>query len=89
MRSCASCGVVWTARSRRADAKFCSDRCRQRGQRARKASGETAARKAPGAPWTASAAFGPGHTGRTPDEAPRAAVRDASGKVIDVRALIG
>ena len=70
MKFCASCGEVWMARARRADALFCSDKCRQRGCRARKASGETASRRATGGPWLASTPIGPSDTGKPPEAAP-------------------
>jgi hypothetical protein len=90
MKFCAACGEGWTSGSRRADARYCSDTCRQRGHRAKRASDETAHSRPSGSPWRASAAAGPQHTAAAAEAAPRPAqARDAAGRLIDVRALIG
>jgi predicted RNA-binding Zn-ribbon protein involved in translation (DUF1610 family) len=84
---CASCGDVFVP-SRR-DAIFCCPACAQRDYRRRKASGEPASRRATSEPWRVFEAAEPSNTGPTAAAAPGAAVRAASGKMIDVAALIG
>ena len=76
---CGFCQEIFTPS--RADQAFCGSRCRQRGYRRRKASGEMASSRPREAPWRAS--------GNKPAAAPEAAVRTASGKVIDIMSLIG
>jgi hypothetical protein len=84
---CGCCEAIFTPA--RADQAFCSSACRQRGYRRRKASGEEASRRPTEAPWRTSAPLRPANTPVRPEAAPRAAVRTASGKVIDIASLIG
>jgi hypothetical protein len=83
-QSCANCGAIFTP-SRR-DQAFCSPSCRQRSHHRRKASGETDPRRPTGGPWRVFEAARPRNT---PEAAPRAAVRTASGKIIEIASLIG
>jgi hypothetical protein len=78
----AECACGRTFSPVRADAKYCSSSCRQWAHRRRKA--------APG--WPETAADGPSEPVGPPNKvraAPGPALRTASGKIIDLRALIG
>jgi hypothetical protein len=81
---CASCESVFVPGRR--DAVFCSAACAQRDYRRRKASGETASRRATVGPWRVFEAARPPRAGATPEAAPEA---PGAARRIDVRALIG
>jgi len=90
MGFCAACGEVWT--SRRADARYCSATCRQRGHRSKTAFDETADCWPTNGPRTAVDVFRPSGARTEPKPAPAPALgpRDSrTGRVIDVKALIG
>jgi hypothetical protein len=75
-QSCAWCGDVFVPS--RFDQAFCGPLCRQQSHRSRKASGETALLRPREAPW------------QVPEAAPRPAQpRDAAGRMIDIKALVG
>jgi hypothetical protein len=90
MKFCASCRAVITRM--RADARYCSDTCRQRGHRAKGASDETAPARPLAAPWTAATFVSPRNTVAASEGAPAPALgpRDRrTGRVIDIASLIG
>jgi hypothetical protein len=91
---CADCGGIFVPARR--DAAFCSFVCKQRAWRAhrkRKASGETAPPRPTEPPWREFEAVRPPHASAKPEAASGAAQRPAvhtkSGRVVDIRSMIG
>jgi hypothetical protein len=82
---CVCCNRLFL--SGRSDQAFCCPACRQLAYRRRRVSGIDASRRATTGPWLTSTS-----PGKTPEAAPRPALgpRDSrTGRVIDVRAMIG
>lgn len=88
-QSCACCHDIFTPNRR--NQIFCSAACGQRDYRRRRAAGETAARKAPGAPWRDFGAERPPTPAAKAEAGLGAAAgtRNRDGKVIDIAALVG
>jgi hypothetical protein len=84
---CGCCDEIFTPS--RSDQAFCSSPCKQKGYRRRKASGETALGKPSAAPWRVFSSPGVVDTRSRPEAAPRPILRDARGRIVDIRALIG
>jgi hypothetical protein len=84
---CGCCAAVFTPS--RTDQAFCSSACRQKGYRRRKASGEKPLGRPATAPWRAAMPFRPTNPAKPREAAPRSILRDARGRIVDIRALIG
>jgi hypothetical protein len=74
---------------RRSDAQHCGNACRFKAYRARKKASERALARGREAPWQAPASAGIVDTRRAPVAVPEPSLRTASGRIIDVKALIG
>jgi predicted RNA-binding Zn-ribbon protein involved in translation (DUF1610 family) len=85
---CASCERLFVPN--RSDAAFCCPACRQLSYRRRRVTGETALGRPWRAPWRVSEPVGAPNTGAAAPGAPEAlrAARNATGKVVDIAAMI-